>query len=102
MAMVVTLAGALPLAGPAPAETAPTNLGNGLSRLLEPAPARHGPRLTMLPLALPDGAGRLLVDVYAPADPALADVQRAVVGAGLRVETTAREQHAVEGVVALD
>ena len=99
--LAVALAGVAALAGPAWAETEPANLGNGLARLLEPAPARHGLRLTMRPLAIRDDDGRVLVDVYAKDGAALADVQRAVVAAGLRVETGARDQHALEGFVAL-
>ena len=102
VAFALASAGALALAAPALAATAPDNLGNGLSRLIEPGPVSGGIRLTMRPLAIRDAAGRVLVDVYAKDDAALPDVQRSAVAAGLRLVTVAREQKAVEGFLALD
>src|SRR5690242_13865218 len=101
IAPALALAAALVLATAAAADTPPGNLGNGLSRLIEPTPARSGIRLTMRPLAIRDDDGRVLVDVYAKDGADLANVQRATVGAGLRLVVVAREQNAVEGFVAL-
>jgi len=92
---------ALALVGaPAPAAVAaPTpTLGSGLARLLQPAPRRAGLQLTMAPLAIRDGAGRVLVDVFATRG--APSPRAAAVAAGLK--PVAAAPGAIAGYVALD
>ena len=95
--VIVALAGAAPaLADDSP----PGNLGNGLSRLIEPPAAKAGIRMTQAPLAIRDRQGRVLVDVYAEQGAPLPAVRDRAEQAGLQTVTQADD--ALEGYVALD
>ena len=95
--VIVALAGAAPaLADDSP----PGNLGNGLSRLVEPPAAKAGIRMTQAPLAIRDRQGRVLVDVYAEQGASLPAVRDRAEQAGLQTVTQADD--ALEGYVALD
>ena len=102
VALAVALAGVAALAGPAWAETEPANLGNGLARLLEPAPARHGLRLTMRPLAIRDTAGASSSTSTRRTARRSSAVRRAARPPACRSQTGRGTEHALEGFVALE
>jgi hypothetical protein len=97
---VVLLGGGAVFAGPARADDSPPgNLGNGLARLVAPPAAKQGIRMTQAPLAIRDGQGRVLVDVYAREGSQLSGVRAAAERAGLSTRTQAAD--ALEGFVAV-
>jgi hypothetical protein len=95
--------GSLALAGAVMADDSPpANLGNGLSRLVQPpAPAAGGFQADQGLLAIRDKAGRVLVDVYARPGESLATVRRRAETAGLQVQTQSTDQQALEGFIAV-
>jgi hypothetical protein len=105
MRRVVSLAailGGLVAAGPAWADNAPPgNLGNGLARLVAPPAAKSGIRMTQAPLAIRDGQGRVLVDVYARPEVTLSAVRSQAEAAGLDTVTQSTDAKALEGFVAV-
>src|SRR4051794_31859686 len=101
---VVALAavGSLSLAVGAGARGGPSgNLGNGLGRLLAPPAARGSIHLDQSALAIRDKAGRVLVDVYASDNSALATVRRRSEATGLNVVNQSVEHKILEGYVAV-
>ena len=101
-AVAFATVGSLILAGAADARGGPPgNLGNGLGRLLAPPAAKGGIRLDQSVLAVRDKAGRVLVDVYADDNSALATVRRRSEAEGLKVQDQSAEHKILEGFVAL-
>jgi len=101
-AVAFATVGSLILAGAADARGGPPgNLGNGLGRLLAPPAAQGGIRLDQSVLAIRDTAGRVLVDVYADDNSALATVRRRSEAEGLKVQDQSAEHKILEGFVAL-
>jgi Subtilase family len=96
--------GSLALAGAVLADDSPpANLGNGLSRLVQPpGPTAGGFHADQALLAIRDKAGRVLVDVYARPGESLATVRQRAEAAGLQVQTQSTDQQALEGFIALD
>src|SRR3954454_6566812 len=94
--------GSLVLVGAADARGGPAgNLGNGLGRLLAPPAAKGGIRLDQSVLAIRDKAGRVLVDVYADDNSALATVRQRSEANGLDVVDQSAEHKILEGFVAV-
>src|SRR5262245_28754655 len=81
-------------------DSPPANLGNGLSRLLDPPPPKAGGRMTQAPLAVRARDGRVLVDVYPREGTPVNAVRSAAEAAGLAVVT--ESETALEGFVALN
>src|SRR4051812_29971028 len=79
----------------------PGNLGNGLSRLVDPPPKKAGIRMTQAPLTILDRRGRVLVDVYATDSASLSAVRTRTKDAGFKPVTTSRKHKAIEGFVAI-
>jgi hypothetical protein len=102
MAAVLAGCGGMMCAGTARADDSPpANLGNGLSRLVAPPAAKPNFKLTQAPLAIRDGQGRVLVDVYASEDASLGAVRAEAEKAGLATVTQAAPEKALEGYVAI-
>src|SRR3954452_20254721 len=104
VAGVVALAavGSLSLAVGADARGGPAgNLATGLARLLAPPAAKGGIRLDQSVLAIRDKAGRVLVDVYADDNSALATVRQRSEANGLAVVDQSAEHKILEGFVAV-
>jgi hypothetical protein len=96
------IVGSLILAGAADARGGPSgNLGNGLGRLLAPPAAKGRIRLDQNVLAVRDKAGRVLVDVYAADNSALATVRQRSEASGLKVLDQSAEHKILEGYVAV-
>jgi hypothetical protein len=96
--------GSLTLAGAVLADDSPpANLGNGLSRLVQPpGPTAGGFHADQGLLAIRDKAGRVLVDVYARPGESLATVRQRAEAVGLQVQTQSTDQQALEGFIALN
>ena len=95
--------GSLALAGAVQADDSPpANLGNGLSRLVQPPRSNSSQiRLNQGLLAIRDKAGRVLVDVYGRPGTSLAALRQRSESSGLRVVTQSAGDKSLEGFVAV-
>lgn len=82
-------------------DSPPANLGNGLSRLVQPPKAVGKFRFDQKSLAIRDRQGRVLVDVYGRPGTMLAAVRQGGEAHGMKVVAQSSSEHAVEGFVAI-